>query len=52
VTGLRAVGVHEDAWFDVGDVGSEPEVEVSRSARRQVCEQYASPAVCLSQPRQ
>ncbi|MCJ1243491.1 hypothetical protein MMC30_000688 [Trapelia coarctata] len=52
VTGLQAVGVHEAVWVEVGEAGSEPEDEVSSSARRQVCEQYASPAVCLSQPRQ
>ena len=34
--------------MEVGEVGS----DVSRSARRQACEQYASPEVCRSQARQ
>ena len=46
--GLRAM----DAEWLVGEDGSEPTEEVSRSANRQTCEQYESPAVGLSQCRQ
>lgn len=45
---LNCVDAHEARWADVGETGS----DVSRSARRQAWEQYASPDVCRSQARQ
>jgi hypothetical protein len=49
---LRFDVVHAVNCGSVGEEGSELESEGSRSARRQVCEQYAPPDVCRSQAMQ